>query len=220
VYQDNGQSIWETEVWCALAENALCQGDLATARIHLQAASRLLGTSDNKWLQALVSYFRGLLAYYEGDAVAAMMLLQQSTALAREGQHKPELARSLVALGRVKRTLGQILPASELLLEGLELSRALGDKLGIAEALEELGVVSAVQGDGVHAAMLFGTAHALREGMGAPLPPVDRAAHGSVVAVCRAQLGETAFAAAWAHAAARPFQEVVDEVLRRFPYTQ
>ena len=57
-------------------------------------------------------------------------------------------------------------------------------------------------------------AHALREGMGAPLPRVDRAAHDSAVAVCRAQLGETAFAQAWAHAAAGPFQEVVEEVLK------
>jgi hypothetical protein len=56
-------------------------------------------------------------------------------------------------------------------------------------------------------------AHALREGMGALLPPPDRAAHDSVVAVCRAQLGATAFAKPWARAAARPFQEVV-EVLK------
>ena len=59
-----------------------------------------------------------------------------------------------------------------------------------------------------------GMAHALREGMGAPLPPVDRADHDSIVAACRAQLGETAFAEAWAHTAARPFQEVVEEVLK------
>ncbi len=112
-----------------------------------------------------------LLAHYEGDAVAAMTLLEEATALAREGQYKPDLARSLVALGRVKRTLGQVLPASELLMEGLDLFRALGQQLGIAEALEELGALSAVQGDGVQAAMLFGTAHALREGIGAPLHP-------------------------------------------------
>jgi hypothetical protein len=114
----------------------------------------------------------------------------------------------------VRRTLGQISAASDLLMEGLDLFRVLGHKLGIAEALEELGAVSAVQGDGVQAAMLFGTAHALREQIGAPLPPVDRAAYDSVVAACRAQLGETAFAEAWARAAARPFQEVVAEVLQ------
>jgi len=214
VYQENGHSIWETEVWCALAENALCQGDLATARTHLQAASRLLGTSENKWLQTLVCYVRGLLAHCEGDTAAAMLLLAETTALAREGQYKAELVRALVALGRVKRTLGQDLLASELLLEGLGLSRALGDRLGIATALEELGAVSVIQGDGARVAMLLGTAHALRQGMGAPLPPVDRAGHDSVVAACRSQLGETAFAEAWAHAAARPWQEVVEEVLK------
>ena len=220
VYQEHGRSMWEADVLCALAENALCQGDLTTARTHLQAASNLSGTSENRWLQMLRCYFRGLLAYYEGDAAAAMTLLDETTALAREGQFKPDLARSLVALGRVKRTLGQLLPASELLTEGLDLFRALGHKLGMANAIEELGAVSVAQGDGLQAAMLFSTAHALREGMGAPLPPVDRAAYDSVLAACRAQLGETAFAEAWAHAAARPFQEVVEDVLKRFPRTQ
>jgi tetratricopeptide (TPR) repeat protein len=212
VNQEHGCSMWETDVLCALAENALSQGDLVTARCRLQAACNRLGTSENKWLQLLVCYLRGLLAYYEGDAVAAMRLLEETTALAREGQFRSVLARSLVALGRAKRTQGQALPASELLVEGLDLSRALGYKLGIATALEELGAVSAVQGDGGQAAMLFGTAHTLREALGAPLPPVDRAAYESAVAVCRAQLGETAFAEAWAHAAARPFQDVLDSV--------
>jgi len=152
-----------------------------------------------------------LLAYYEGDAVAAARLLEEATALAREGQDRSDLARSLVALGRVNRTLGQLLPASELVVEGLRLFRALGHKLGIAAALEELGALGAARGDGVQAATLLGAAHALRQGLGAPLPPVDRAGHDSAVAACCARLGETAFAAAWAGAAARPWQEVVEE---------
>jgi predicted ATPase/DNA-binding SARP family transcriptional activator len=213
VYQAHGRSIWETDVQCALAENALSQGDLTTARFHLQAASDLLGTAGSKWLRTLVRTFRGLLAHYEGDGVAAMVLLEEARALAREGQFRPDLARSLIALGRVKRTLGQVLPASELLMEGLELFRALGHKLGIANAIEELGALIAVYGDGVQAAMLLSTANALRERIGAPLPPVDRLAHDSVVGACRAQLGETAFAQAWARGAARPWQDVVEQVL-------
>ena len=218
VFQDHGRSIWETEVLCALAENAICQGDLETARFRLEAAADLLATSENKWLQALVCYSQGVLVHYEGDGVAATMLLDKATALAREGQFKPDLARLLVTLGRVKRVLGQLLPASELLMEGLELFRGLGHKLGIAEALEELGAVSAAQGDGAQAAMLFGAAHALREQMGAPLPLVDRAGHDSLLAACRAQLGEAAFAEAWAQAAARPWQEVVEDVLKPRQY--
>jgi DNA-binding SARP family transcriptional activator/predicted ATPase len=217
VYQGHGRSVWEIDVLCALAENAISQGDLTTARFRLQAATNSLEKSENKWLQALVSYFRGLLAHYEGDAAAATKWLEAAAALAREGQFKPDLARSLVALGRVKRTLGQVAPASELLLEGLDLFRALGHRLGIVWALEELGAVSAVRGDGVQAALLLGAAHALREEIGAPLPAVDCAAHDSVLAACRAELGEAAFAEAWAHAAARPWQEVVEEVSRLHP---
>ncbi len=190
------------------------EGDLATARFRLQAASKMIGTSENKWLRVLVCHFRGLLAYYEGDAAAAMTLLAEAAALARDVQYKPDLAQSLVALGRVRRTLGQVSAASEVLREGLELFRALGHKLGIANALEELGALSAVQGDEMQAATLLGAAHALREEIGAPLPPVDRAAYDSNLASCRARLSETVFAEAWAGAVARPFQEVVDQVLK------
>lgn len=214
VYQEYGRSIWETDVLCALAENAISQGDFSTARSHLLAASNLLETSQNKWLQTLVCYFRGLLAYYEGETEAATKLLGETIALAREGQYKPDLARSLIALGRVKRSQGEIARASQLLLEGLDLFRALGHKLGIAIALEELGAVSAVNGDSAQAVMLFSAADNLRAVMGAPLPPVDWGAYDSALAASRAQLGEAAFAESWAHAAGRPFQEVVEEILR------
>lgn len=75
--------------------------------------------------------------------------------------------------------------------------RELGHKLGIANAIEELGAVNAVQGDSLQAMMLFSKTHALREGIGTALPQVDRAAHDSILATCRIQLGEVAFANAW-----------------------
>jgi tetratricopeptide (TPR) repeat protein len=165
----------------------------------------------------LVCHFRGLLAYYQGDAEEAVELLEKSLALERKGTYKPDVAWKLIALARVMRIRDDIVQATELVLEGLDLFSKYGRKLGVAIALEELAAVKAVQGDSAQAVMLLSTAHALREGMGAPLPPVDRAAHDSVVAACRAQLGETAFAEAWAHAAARPFQEVVEEVSKRRP---
>jgi hypothetical protein len=74
--------------------------------------------------------------------------------------------------------------------------------------------VSAVQGDGAHAVMLFATAHSLREAIDAPLPPVDHPAYDSAMASIRTQLGETAFDVAWEPAATRPFQEVVEEILK------
>lgn len=110
VYKEHGRNIWETDVLCAMAENEIAQGDCLSAHLHLQAASSLFESSENKWLQVLVWYFLGLLAYYEGNTEEAAVLLMETAALAREGQFRPDLARSLVTLGRVR--LG--IPASQI----------------------------------------------------------------------------------------------------------
>jgi len=59
----------------------------------------------------------------------------------------------------VRRTLGEFGKASELILEGLNLFRTLGHKLGIATALEELAAVRAAKDEGGQAAMLFVAVH-------------------------------------------------------------
>jgi len=213
VYREHGRSVWEADVLCALSENDIVQGNYSTARLRLQAASDLLELSDNIWLKALVEYFMGLLAYYKGDSERAAVLLEETVALAREGQYKPDLARSLVTLGRVKLALGEVELAARLLREGLGLFREVGHKLGIATALEQLAIVSTVQGNCRQAVLLFSSANALRDAIGAPLLPVDRVAYDSAVADSRAQLDETAFTATWANAAVRSYKEVVEEVL-------
>lgn len=214
IYQEHGRSTWEIDVLCALVENKIAQGDFSSAQLHLQTASNLFKLSENKWLQVLLLYFRGLLAYYRGDARQAAALLGETTALTRESGYKPDLARALVALGRAKRTLGDFGGASELILEGLALYRVLRHKLGIATALEELAVVRAAQKEGGQAVMLFGVAHRLRETLEAPLPPVDATAYESAIAAGRVQLSEAAFQDIWESASARPFQEVVEEILK------
>ncbi len=212
VYREHGRSIWEIDVLCALAENAISQGDLATARFCLQAASDLLETSENKWLQTLVSYFRGLLAHYEGDAVAAMRLLEETTVLAREGQYKPDLARSLVALGHVIRSQGDDKQAVIWMRESLDLYHRLGQKLGMAISLERIAGWASEE-DAWQAAKLFGVAEAIREAIGAPLPPVDRSPYENDVARTRAQLGEAVLARAWAKGKAMSLEEAIDFAL-------
>jgi predicted ATPase/DNA-binding SARP family transcriptional activator len=212
VYQVWGCSVWETDVLCALAENAISQGDLATARFHIQAASDLLGTSQNKWLQTLVCYFRGLLAYYEGDAVAATMLLHEAKTLAQAGQFKPDLARSLVAMGRAIRSQGDAKQAVIWVRESLDLYHRLDQKLGIAICLEEIARWASEK-DARQAAKLFGVAEAIREAIGAPLSPIDRPYHESDVARTRAQLSEAAFAFAWNEGNAMSLEEAIDLAL-------
>jgi tetratricopeptide (TPR) repeat protein len=213
-YQEQGSSVWETGVLCSLAKNKIVQGDLPAARLHILAASDRMKSSENKLLNTQVCYFRGLLAFYERDIEGAAELLGEELALVRKGTYKPEVARSLIALARVRRTLGEAVQATELGLEALDLFSKYGRKLGVAIALEELAAGCVVQQDGARAVTLLSAAHTLRETVGAPLPPVDRTAYDSTVAACRAQLGETVFAAIWADASTRQFQEVVQEILK------
>ena len=214
VYQEHGSSVWEAGALCFLADNEIAQGNLSAARIHIRAASNYPRLSENKLAYTFVCHFRGLLAYYEGDAEGAAELLGEALALARQGIYKFEVARSLTALARVKRTLGEVGHATELVLEALDIYGKCEHKLGVAIALEELAAVCALQGEGARAVMLLSVAHALRERLGAPLPPVNRTACDTAVEVSRTQLGETVFAAIWAGASTRHFQEVVEEILK------
>jgi hypothetical protein len=164
----------------------------------------------------LLLYFRGLLAYTQGDAGAAAVLLEETAALARKSRYLPDLARALIALSRARRASGELEQAAGLTLEGLDLFRTLGHNLGITTALEELAEIRAAQHESGQAAMLFSVAHTLREKLAAPPIPVDAAAQDTAVAACRTQLGEPAFQAIWANAAVKPFQAVVKEILENY----
>ena len=55
------------------------------------------------------------------------------------------------------------------------MARGTGDPRAVALALEALAVASALDGDAEQAARLLAGAHALRDGVNAPLPPGERA---------------------------------------------
>ena len=214
VYREQGRNVWETDVLCAMAENDITQGDLSSAHSHIQAAANRLGESENKWLHVLVHYLKGLLAYYEGNYDQAVKVLEETTMLAREGQFKPDLARAIMTQARARLKLGDASLATELLSQSLGIYRENANKLGIAMTIEALASVKVAQGDSTNAALLYGTAHKIREALGAPLPPVDQTAYDSAIAVTREQLGEPLFAELWANAETRSVEDVVEEILK------
>ena len=76
--------------------------------------------------------------------------------------------------------------------------RELGDRRALAGCWEGLARVAGALGQPGRAAWLFGAAEVLRDTLGAPLAPADRADNEREIAAARAVLGEEAFAAAWA----------------------
>jgi tetratricopeptide (TPR) repeat protein len=211
IYQEVSRGIWSTDPLCALAENEITQGHLSAARLYLQDASASEETSENRWLHTLVGYFQGLLAYYEGNMERAALSLETTIALARESQYKPDLARSLVTLGRVMHALGENTRAAALFGEGLGLFREMNSRLGIATALEGFAEL-AVSENAIRAAHLFSAAAVIRKAIGAPLPPVDRPAYERDIAAIRAQLDEVAFTDAWAQGQDDSWESVVAEI--------
>ena len=218
IYVDWGRGGWCADPLCALAENALAQGDLTTARARLGEAMKYAETSGNSWLKVLVDYFRGLLAYYEGDMEQACALLDATAVLARASEYKPDLARTLVSLGRALGAKGDSAKARLSAVEGMRMFSDSGCTLGVATALEILASLAPPH-KADQAARLLGTAEAVRAALGTPLPPVDRSDHERDLLVIRGRLGDDAFADAFARGREASCHRVVLEILETFRST-
>jgi ATP/maltotriose-dependent transcriptional regulator MalT len=102
-------------------------------------------------------------------------------------------------LARLSACQGDVAAARHLYREGLTLLVEFNVyKEGIAANLGGLAALEAGQGKPRQAAWLWGAAEALREAIGATLHPVYRASYEQAMALAHAQLGESAFRAAWA----------------------
>jgi tetratricopeptide (TPR) repeat protein len=192
------------------------QGDMATygeARVHHTQAltlARQLGLLDQV---PMVLNDLGRLAWRGGDYAGARTHHAQALAAAREWGDRRAQAAALDHLGRVALSQGNADEAARCHTVGLALAWEFGDRARVAWCLEGLAAVAATQTDGRRAARLFGTAAALRNVIGAPLPPSQRSWHGHQLAAARATLAEAAFAAAWDEGRTASLEHVVTRAL-------
>jgi predicted ATPase/class 3 adenylate cyclase len=173
------------------------QGDQAKAQALLEEGLALDREVDSKEGIAASLGLSAWFALSRGDAAMARSQAEQSIALYREMGHREGTAESLCFLARAVALQGEHMAARALYEESLAIAREVGDKELIATGLEGLAGVVALQGEPARAAQLWGAAEALREVIGAPLPPIDHAAYDRSVAAACAELGEKNFAAAW-----------------------
>jgi predicted ATPase/DNA-binding CsgD family transcriptional regulator/transcriptional regulator with XRE-family HTH domain len=142
--------------------------------------------------------FSGQLALQQSDAAMACSLLEESVKLYREMGNQWSTAGSLSLLGKVATLQGDYVAARALYEESLAIAREWGFKWHIALSLEGLAGVVVAQGNPTWAVLLWGAAESLRDALGSPIPPVERAFYKRSLAVTHSQLGEKTFAAAWA----------------------
>jgi predicted ATPase/DNA-binding SARP family transcriptional activator len=189
------------------------QGDYGAARALLEENLAIVRGLGNKEGIAWSLLRLGEVADGQGEYGAARAFLEESLAISRELGDKGGIARSLGSLGRVAGDQGDYGAARALLEESLAIFRELGHKREIAMNLEGLAAVAVAEAQSERAVRLFGAAEGLREAIGAPLPPADRAEHNRSVAAARTALGEEAFAAAWAEGRALSLEAAISYAL-------
>jgi predicted ATPase/class 3 adenylate cyclase len=174
----------------------ISQGDQATGRALLEESLALCREVGHKEGTAWALGLLGQVALLQGEAVKARSLLEESLVLSKEIGDR-NIAWVLIVLGRVASIEGDHTAARALYAESLSFARKIDYEDLLPPYLEGWADMVATRGDPAWAARLWGRALALREAMGAPISPVERASYERAVAAACAKLGEKAFAAAW-----------------------
>jgi DNA-binding CsgD family transcriptional regulator len=127
-------------VWADAIETLIALGELEQGRAYLEPYERHSERLGSPWALAAASRCRGLLAAAEGDATAAFAALERSLV---EAEAFPlERARTLLALGTVRRQAQQRRGAREALEQALAVFEDLGARLWAEKARGELSRIS------------------------------------------------------------------------------
>ncbi|HEY8744520.1 MAG TPA: hypothetical protein VIU62_15600 [Chloroflexota bacterium] len=160
-------------------------------------------------------------AWARGDYGRALTLLQEGLTLYREVGDRRGIARLPGNQSFVALHWQDYARAAALCRESLELQLEAGDSWAIGRYLPVLAGVAFAQGQPERAVRLFGAAAALRERLGALLPPIVRSGHERAIAALCTALGERAFAAVWIEGQAMAPQAIIEHARGpQVPYGQ
>lgn len=155
----------------------------------------------------------GMVSLGQGEYPKARRLLEESQEIMKSLGDKGAVAKTLSALGDVALGEGDPEAAYGLYEQALAILKDVDDKWWIAWCLEGMAGVAAAQRDLGRAARLFGAAAALRDVMGAPRPPLQRANYERRLASARAESDEASFEAAWEEGREMAPEEAVEHAL-------
>jgi non-specific serine/threonine protein kinase len=191
------------------------RGEWAAAEeAHVQALAlwRELG---EEALAAGILAGLGHTSLYQGNLDEAEARLGESLALSRRIGYRWAAYQATWALGRVAYERNDRQRAAGLFTEALLLAQTLGARSSISVVLWDWAGLAADGGDGERAVRLLGATAALRATMGLPAEPTidDRPGWARAVAMGQAQLGDAAFAEAWAAGRTLSVEQAIAEAL-------
>jgi class 3 adenylate cyclase len=149
----------------------------------------------------------------QGDHDQALQLLDECLEIRRRLGDRAGLNLSLITLADVLVDLGRVDDARPVLDESLALCLELNDRTMLAYLLEDLAGVNAADGRPAAALRCAGYASALRDEIGAPLPPNEQARVDALLAPARQALDAASVDEALAAGAALAAGQSIDELL-------
>jgi len=141
--------------------------------------------------------FLGDGAFYQCEYQRAQEHYEKSVDVLREARDLNFLAYTLRRLGHTARYQGDLESAANGCQESLSLNMKLGHQQGVAASVSSLASIALAHGDAIAAAKLFAAVESQLERIGVSLLPSDTVEFERNVALARAELGGTKFAAAW-----------------------
>jgi predicted ATPase/class 3 adenylate cyclase/Tfp pilus assembly protein PilF len=175
-----------------MAEAVALDGEPELARRQYEEGIEAFRALGDRWGEAFALDSFGTMLGRQGEHAEAERLHQEALRISRElGDQRGE-ARALSHLGDQATRTNDRSQARKLYARSFEIRRTLGDKAGMASAIEKLASVAAAD-DPHAAAVLLGSAEAVRDSIRAPVPPTVREEYEACRRTVRELLGEAAF---------------------------
>ena len=187
---------------------AMRRGDLAQAATLAWEGLALARELGDKSLIANTLQNLGYFASLQGDLKQAAALTQEGLSLFGELGDRIYMINALHTLGYLASLQGDLKQAGACYREGLSLAQEIGNEVQMCWPLVGLASVAAAEGQPVRAARLFGAAET-RLDVKVLMNNIEHAEYERVVQSARAQLGEKAFAAAWAEGRAMTPEQIL-----------
>ena len=172
-------------------------GDSVAGRDHLEASLALRRELGDEIGIAYVLHLLADIAWSTGQQAEAQSLNEESLRMRRRLGDRWGIAYSLDSLAVIAIRQRDGARARALFAESLMLFDELGSQYGLSDTLDHLAGLLADEGSLASAAQLMAAAAALRETIGAALPPNVRTEHERQIAQIRDHLGDERFRTAW-----------------------
>ncbi len=156
----------------------------------------------------------GASATYEGEHELAAGRLDEALRISRRLGFQEGVAWSLHELAILGRHRRRSAREQEMMLhDALIVHQQLGDRWRMASVLEEIAGSVLARDDPPLAVALLGSADALRQRIGAPIPPAEATDRDDALARLHRRLKETAFDAAWAQGRAQDLDQAIQDAV-------